>query len=85
MKRIAIPAVLLLIFIEYGCLKSPNYEDLSDNFVVATNTDSAAVFSTYNTYYISDSVTVPIQNKSQIIKIKKTITLILKQSIKNKQ
>jgi hypothetical protein len=58
MKRILLQAVLLLTFFEYGCLKSPDYDQLSSNFVVATNTDSSAVFSNYKTYFISDSVTI---------------------------
>ena len=58
MKRVLLQAVLILAFFQYGCLKEPDYDELSSNFVVATNTDSTAVFSSYKTFYISDSVAV---------------------------
>src|SRR5215204_6085919 len=56
MKRILLQTSLVLTFFQYGCLKSPDYDQLSSNFVVATNTDSSASFSSFKTYYISDSV-----------------------------
>src|SRR3954469_1717768 len=57
MKKILLQTTLILAFFEYGCIKSPDYDQLSSNFVVATNSDSSAVFTNYQTYYISDSVT----------------------------
>jgi hypothetical protein len=56
MKRIFIPTLLATALLQYGCLKSPDYDQLSTNFVVATNTDTTTDFSTFHTYYISDSV-----------------------------
>src|SRR6478735_5435576 len=56
MKRIFIPALLAVALLEYGCLKSPDYDQLSSNFVVATNTDTITNFSNFHTYYMSDSV-----------------------------
>jgi hypothetical protein len=39
-----------------SCLKSPNLDQLSTDFVVSTNFDKAATFSSYKTYYVSDTV-----------------------------
>jgi hypothetical protein len=58
MKRTLLPIFLVLAFFEFGCLKSPDYDQLSTNFIVATNTDSLANFSGFQTYYISDSVAI---------------------------
>jgi hypothetical protein len=56
MKRLLLPFGALLIVIQAGCLKSPDFEQLSSEFVVATKTDSSRTFSSYRTYYISDTV-----------------------------
>jgi hypothetical protein len=58
MKRTLLPIFLVLAFFEFGCLKSPDYDKLSSNFIVATNTDSLANFAGFQTYYISDSVAI---------------------------
>ena len=58
MKREFLLGALALVFIQYGCLKEPDYEQLSSNLVVATIADSVADFSSYRTYFISDSVAV---------------------------
>ena len=58
MKRLFLPAVLLMAIYLQGCIKEPDYDELSSNFVVISNTDSLAKFSSYNTYYISDSVAI---------------------------
>jgi len=68
MKRIFLLTVLVLAFFQYGCLKSPDYDQLSSEFVVATNTDSLTNFSTLKTYYISDSVTYIQSGNDSIIK-----------------
>jgi hypothetical protein len=39
-----------------SCRKDPDFDKLSTNFVVGTNIDKAAVFSSYKTYYISDTI-----------------------------
>ncbi len=39
-----------------GCRKTPNLDDLSYKFVVATNADKEADFNTYNTYFVSDTI-----------------------------
>ena len=56
MKRVWFPLCLVLIIVQEGCLKSPDFEELSANFVVITNTDSSKNFSNFKTYYISDTV-----------------------------
>ncbi|HET6227633.1 MAG TPA: DUF4136 domain-containing protein, partial [Bacteroidia bacterium] len=56
MKRILFPFGLIIIIVQAGCLKSPDFEELSTNFVVITNTDSSKNFSNFKTYYISDTV-----------------------------
>jgi hypothetical protein len=56
MKRILFVAGLFIIVVQAGCLKSPDFETLSTNFVVITNTDSSKNFSNFKTYYISDTV-----------------------------
>ena len=68
MKRILLLGALVLAFFQYGCLKSPDYDQLSSEFVVTTNTDSATNFSTLKTYYISDSITYIQNGTDSIIK-----------------
>ena len=62
MKRIFLQTVLVLTFIQYGCIKDPDYDKLSSNLVVSTISDSLADFSTYQTYYISDSIAIVNSN-----------------------
>jgi len=56
MKRILFSFSLVIVIVQAGCLKSPDFEELSTNFVVITNTDSSKNFSNFKTYYISDTV-----------------------------
>jgi hypothetical protein len=58
MKRILLLTALVLTFIQYGCIKDPDYDKLSSNLVVSTISDSSAEFSAFHTYYISDSVSI---------------------------
>jgi len=67
MKRTILLSILVLSFFLNGCLKDPDYDQLSSSFVVATNTDTGANFSTYRTYYISDSVAVINSNTTDTI------------------
>nr|WP_183576347.1 DUF4136 domain-containing protein [Mucilaginibacter sp. X5P1]MBB6140098.1 hypothetical protein [Mucilaginibacter sp. X5P1] len=39
-----------------SCQKQPDYNQLSSAFVVSTNLDKTATFSSYKTYYIADTV-----------------------------
>src|SRR5689334_20722216 len=57
MKYLLTTAILISL-LGTGCLKTPDFNTLSTNFVVVTKTDSLANFSSYHTYYISDSVAV---------------------------
>jgi hypothetical protein len=81
MKRKVLQAVVTLAFLQYGCLKEPEYEQLSSNFVVATNTDSSAVFSAYKTYYISDSIAI-INSNSTDTTLKNDNTKLLVDAVK---
>jgi hypothetical protein len=67
MKRLLMQTILVLALFQYSCIKEPDYEELSDNFIVATNTDSLANFGSYATYYISDSVAVINNNTTDTI------------------
>jgi len=58
MKRYVLPYLLASVLIGTGCLKDPDYEKLSSNFVVATNSKEGTNFSNFHTYYVSDSVAV---------------------------
>ena len=55
MKKIYIflPGFLLIF---YSCRKTPDLESLSNNFVVQTSKNPEANFSSYKTYYISDTI-----------------------------
>ena len=55
MKKIIISIPILLAVIT-GCRKSPDFDQLSYEFTVATSLDQAANFSNYKTYFISDTV-----------------------------
>jgi hypothetical protein len=68
MKRTFLLTALVVTFFQYGCLKSPEYEQLSSEFVVTTNTDVNTDFSTLKNYYISDSVTYIQNGTDSIIK-----------------
>ena len=51
--------IFLMMVVAIGfasCLKSPNLDQLSTDFVVSTNFDKAASFSSYKTYYVSDTI-----------------------------
>lgn len=39
-----------------ACETPPDYEDLSSEFIVSTNLDKSAVFTNYDTFYISDTI-----------------------------
>jgi hypothetical protein len=45
-----------------ACRKTPDTSQLSVNFVVQTSSDPAANFSSYNTYYISDTIALKTTN-----------------------
>jgi len=50
-----------------SCRKTPDTSDLSLEQVVATDRDLTAVFSSYSTYFISDSVSVVASNPNDSI------------------
>jgi hypothetical protein len=56
MKKKAFIVLVPVVCLFSSCLKEPDFDQLTYNFVVATNTAESASFSNYKTYYISDSV-----------------------------
>jgi len=55
MKKIIILLPLVLAIVT-GCRKSPDFDELSYQFVVSTSLDKAANFASYKTFFISDTV-----------------------------
>lgn len=47
---------LILAAMLSGCLSSPDFDELSYDFIVSTNVDKKANFKQYKTYYISNRV-----------------------------
>jgi hypothetical protein len=48
--------LFLTILLLASCRKSPDFDQLSSQFIVATDYDKSASFSSYKTYYVSDTV-----------------------------
>jgi hypothetical protein len=65
--RIKIPLSLFLMVMIAGCYKDPSYDQLSSNFTVTTNRDIKADFSTYKTFFISDTVAFTSSNPKDSI------------------
>src|SRR6187431_859039 len=55
MKTITI-CILSLLVVCTGCRKTPDFDQLSYEFTVSTHLDQTANFTTYKTYFISDTV-----------------------------
>ena len=55
MKQMII-AVLVTLVIISGCMKSPDFDQLSYEFTVSTSVDKEADFAIYKTYFLSDTV-----------------------------
>jgi hypothetical protein len=54
MKKIILLLSCMPMFI--ACITPPDYDDLSSEFIVSTNLDQTADFTSYATYYISDTI-----------------------------
>ena len=54
MKKVLLLFSLVLLLT--ACRKSPNFDQLSLNFIVSTSLDKTADFSSYKTFYIADTV-----------------------------
>jgi hypothetical protein len=65
--RIEIPLSLVLMVMIAGCYKDPSYDQLSSNFTVTTNRDTKADFSTYKTFYVSDTLAYASTNPKDSI------------------
>lgn len=55
MKKYVLIMAVLTIYT--ACQTVPDYDDLSSEFIVATNKDGSADFGGYDTFYISDTIT----------------------------
>ena len=64
-KQSLLFAVVLLMVI--GCRKVPDYEELKNEQVVATDRDLQANFASYTTYHISDTVSYVSENPKDSI------------------
>ncbi len=56
MKRNLLLFLVMAGLFATSCRKSPNYDQLSSNFVVVTNADTTVAFNAFKTYYISDTI-----------------------------
>ncbi|MBV7529733.1 DUF4136 domain-containing protein [Chitinophaga sp. sic0106] len=66
MKRLTV-LLLLGLGLFASCRKEPDLSKLSSNFVVQTDKDPAAQFTSYKTYYISDTIAYLSTNKNDSI------------------
>lgn len=57
MKRTFLFFLVAAGLLTASCRKSPDYDQLSSNFVVITNADTTTAFNSFKTYYISDTIT----------------------------
>lgn len=65
--RIKIALSFLLMVMMAGCYKSPDFDDLSDNFTVSTNRDVEANFANYKTFHVSDTIAFASSNPKDSI------------------
>lgn len=56
MKKLTLLLVLFSGIVISSCRKTPDFDQLSSEFVVVTNRDNTANFGNYKTFYISDTV-----------------------------
>ena len=56
MKRSILFIFVIIAAAGTGCRKSPDFDQLSYQFVVSTNVDKTATFVNYQTFYISDTI-----------------------------
>jgi hypothetical protein len=54
MKHVTV--LLLVAVICNGCRKTPDFDQLSSDFIVATSLDKEADFTSYQTFYIADTI-----------------------------
>ena len=54
--RSLLSITVMVLLLATSCTKSPDFSELSSNFVVTTNVDKTVSFSNYKTYYISDTI-----------------------------
>ncbi|MDA8596264.1 DUF4136 domain-containing protein [Flavobacteriaceae bacterium] len=78
MKYLKLIAVLLVgAFVVASCYKNPDLDKLQYDFVVATDYDEEADFSSYMTYYISDTIATITDNPRDSILVGEGATQIV--------
>lgn len=55
MKRHLLFLILIIVSLSY-CRKTPDFSQLSDNFVTSTSRDTTISFADFKTYYIADTI-----------------------------
>jgi hypothetical protein len=58
MKKLKLIALLAVVALTTSCYQEPEQNSLSSDLVVGTNRDLQVDFQTYNTYHISDFITI---------------------------
>lgn len=58
MKKLKLIALLAVVTLTTSCYQEPEQNSLSSDLVVGTNRDLQVDFQTYNTYHISDFITI---------------------------
>jgi hypothetical protein len=56
MKKILFFLLIIIAAVITSCRKTPNFDQLSYQFIVSTNLDKTANFGNYKTFYISDTI-----------------------------
>src|SRR4249919_426744 len=56
MKRIALFTLIISTAVITSCRKTPDFDQLSYQFLVSTSLDQTADFGTYKTFFISDTI-----------------------------
>jgi len=56
MKKSALFVLIIIAALNPSCRKTPDFDQLSLQFIVSTNLDKTADFGTYKTFFISDTV-----------------------------
>ncbi|WP_336517582.1 DUF4136 domain-containing protein [Pollutibacter soli] len=67
MKKYVLPVLASCIVIFSQCRKQPDYDKLSNEFVVQTSKASTANFGSYKTYFISDTIALRTTNPNDTL------------------
>lgn len=67
MKKYVLPLLAFIIVVVAACRKQPDYDKLSNSFVVQTSKAPDANFSSYKTYFISDTIALRTTNPNDTL------------------